>query len=103
MGEGKPGWWRRNERDRAAMDLPPYEPPRFEDGSYVHEVVSALEAEHGCTVTFLGMNVRYPDDWGVRVDGERAFTVERSRNENGNTVYHVDAPTFRERVERAVT
>jgi len=104
MGDGtdKPDWWRRNERARAAMDLPAYEPSRFEDGTYAHEVVADLEAEYGCTITFIGLNVSYPDDWAVRVDGERAFTVGRSRNENGNTIYHLDSETFRERVAAAV-
>jgi len=104
MADGaKPEWWLRNERERERMDLPSYEPSRFEDGTYVHETVSELEANHGCTIRFIGVNVRYPDSWEVRVDGERAFTVERSRDENGNTKYHLDAAAFRSRVEDAVT
>jgi hypothetical protein len=100
-GDPKPDWWVRNERERDQMDLPSYEPSRFENGTYVHEVVSALESEHDCVIRLIGMNVQYPDDWEVRVDGERAFTVDRSRDENGNTRYHVDAETFCERIAQA--
>jgi len=100
--EAKPDWWRKNERDRDRMDLPAYEPSQFEDGTYAHRVVSDLETTHGCSITFIGLNVQYPDSWAVWIDGERAFTVERSRNENGNTVYHVDAEEFRDRVAATV-
>ncbi|WP_336024091.1 hypothetical protein [Halobellus salinisoli] len=98
----KPDWWVRNERERERMDLPSYEPARFENGTYVHDVVSQLESRYDCTITVLGINTEYPDNWEVRVDGECAFTVDRSRDENGNTRYHLDAETFRERVERAI-
>ena len=103
MSDGaKPDWWLRNEREREQMDLPSYEPAQFANGTYVHEVVSELESEHDCTITFLGVNTEYPDNWEVRVDGERAFTVGRSRDENGNTEYHLDADAFCDRIERII-
>ena len=46
-----PRWWARNERLREERGLPPYRPPRFEDGIYTHEVVPELEAELGCDLT----------------------------------------------------
>lgn len=100
--DAKPDWWLENERDRESMDLPAYEPPRFSDGTFVHEVVPALEAAHGCEIRFLGVNVSYPDDWEVRIDGERAFAVGRVRTEGGNTVYQLDADEFESRVEAAL-
>ena len=98
----KPDWWVRNERDRSSMDLPSYEPATFADGEYVHTVVDELEAEYGCEVLLIGINVDYPDEWEVRIDGDPAFTVDRSRNENGNTVYHVESERFRDEVEAAL-
>ena len=102
MTEEKPEWWRRNERIRDEMDLPPYEPSRFRDGTYTHEVVEPLQAAHDCTVRFVGFE-GYPSDWEVRVDGEALFAVGRHRDDNGNTVYETDADEFRRRVESFLT
>ena len=95
---GKPGWWVANERDRASMDLPAYEPSRFSDDVYVHEVVSTLEAEYDCEIRLIGVNVDWGDAWEVRVDGERAFPVERERDESGNTRYRIESSAFERRV-----
>ncbi|WP_459890273.1 hypothetical protein [Halostagnicola bangensis] len=97
----KPDWWRANERARASMDLPSYEPPRFDDSVYVHEVVPTLELVHDCEILFLGINVEYTDEWTVQIDGDDAFSVERSRDDSGNTIYHIDSAAFRSAVERA--
>ena len=101
-GDAKPDWWLANERDRVAMDLPAYEPPQFEDGVYVHEVVGELEAAHDCEIRLMGRNVEWGDEWDVLVDRDPAFSVGRTRDDDGNTVYRIDAEAFRERVERAV-
>lgn len=98
----RPGWWRENDRYKAALDLPPYEPPRFADGAYVHEVVEPLEERYGCGIQFIGVHVRFGDDWEIRIGGETAFPIGRYRDENGNTVYDVTADAFRDRVEEAV-
>lgn len=97
----KPDWWLANEADREAMDLPAYEPPRFADGTFVHEVVPVLEAELGVEVTLIGVNVDWGDEWEVRVDGDCAFTVGRSRDDGGNTHYQVGSATFERRVREA--
>lgn len=99
---GKPEWWVENELDRASLDLPEYEPPRFADGVFVHEVVGSLEADLDCEIRLIGVNVDWGDAWDVRVDGDRAFSVERDRDESGNTHYRVDAGTFERRVREHV-
>lgn len=96
----RPDWWRENDRLRAALDLPAYEPPRFADGSYVHETVAALERE-GHEIRLLAVEPRYPDDWEVRVDGRRAGTVGRRRDGRANTVYETTAARFRDLVRAA--
>lgn len=101
-GEGKPAWWRANERLREEMALPPYRPSRFADDTYTHAVVAPLEAEHGCTIRFVGYRTEYPEDWAVWIDGDPAFPVGRHRDENGNTVYELSAEEFERRVEAAV-
>lgn len=96
--EGQPDWWSENERVKAEMGLPPYEPPRFEDGTYAYEIVERIKAEHDCRVRLLAVNARYGDDWEVRVDGETAFAVGRWRDDNGNTVYETTADQFVEAI-----
>lgn len=92
--DDRPEWWEEIEEWKAEMDLPPYEPPRFEDGTYAYEVVDALEDEHDCRVRLLGVDTRYREDWEVRVDGQTAFEVGRRRDDNGNTVYQTTADAF---------
>lgn len=93
-----PSWWRENQRIRDRYELPQYEPPRFEDGTYTHEVCPDLESEHSCEIRFIGMDVRYPDDWEVRVDGTRAFDIPCRRDRRGNMIYELSADQFRERI-----
>ena len=102
LREGRPDWWRENERLREAMDLPEYRPPRFSDGTYTHRVTGPLETEHGCRIQFAGVNTRYPEDWAVRIDGEPAFGIGRHRDEQGNTVYELAADEFRTAVVEAL-
>ena len=91
---GKPEWWSANEAVKEAFDLPPYEPPRFADDTYTHDVLPDLEHEFDCVIRFVGVDPRYPDDWEVRVDGDRLMTIGRQRDEHGNTVYRTTAGEF---------
>lgn len=97
-GASKPDWWEKNETYRERFELPEYEPPRFYDGVYTHEVVVPLEEKYGCTIQFRGENTEYPDDIDVRVNGETVFSVGRYRTPNGNTRYEITSEEFRERV-----
>ncbi|MEF8813290.1 MAG: hypothetical protein V5A55_05675 [Halovenus sp.] len=94
----KPEWWRKNERLRERMDLPPYEPPRFEDGTPTFRVTDELESEYGCTIRFIGKNTSYPDSFLVTIDGTPVMRVGRHRDDNANTVYEMDATEFREQL-----
>lgn len=97
-----PEWWARNERIREERNLPPYRPPRFEDGVYTHEVVPKLESEFECTIQFAGTNTTYPDDWAVEVNGCSMFSIGRHRDETGNTVYELSADEFVDAFRAAV-
>jgi len=98
----KPDWWHENERLREQMGLPPYEPPRFEDGTPTFRVTDALESEYDCTIRFTGKNTSYPDSFTVTVDGTPVMQVGRHRDDNANTVYETDAEQFRQRLEAKV-
>lgn len=98
----KPDWWIANEEAKAAMNLPDYEPPRFRDGVYVHEVVPSLERKYDCEIKFLGINVDYLDKWEVRIDDEPRITIDRSRDERGNTVYGIESDEFARRLDEAI-
>lgn len=94
----KPRWWLANEEVKEAFDLPPYEPPRFADDTYTHEVVPDLEREFDCSIRFVGVDPRYPDDWEVRVDGRSVTEVGRRRDKHGNTVYGTTSREFAARI-----
>lgn len=101
-GGDRPDWWRQNDAIRAEMGLPSYEPPRFRDGTYTHEVVDPLAERHGCQIRLMAVDPRYGDDWEVRVDGDPVLTVGRHRDDRGNTVYEADAAEIRAAIEAAV-
>lgn len=90
----RPEWWRRNSQLRDRMELPEYEPAKFSDGVYVHEVIPDLEAEYDCTIQLFAVNPEYPDDWQVRVDDDSVMTVQRKKDGAGNTVYEVSSAAF---------
>ena len=90
-GCDSPEWWRKNESIREDMGLPEYEPPRFEDDVYVHDVVPYIEEQHDVSVQFVGVNTEYGDDWEIRLDLEPVLSIGRHRDEAGNTVFEVSA------------
>ncbi len=97
-----PEWWAENQRIREELNLPPYRPPRFEDGTYTHEVTSRLEEEYDCSIRFASVNPRYPEDWSIEVDGRAVASIGRHRDENGNTVYETTTSEFEELFEKAM-
>ncbi len=103
LGEtDKPRWWIENEKLKAVLDLPPYEPPRFLDGTYTHWVVRRLEDEYDCDIRFIDVNPVGSASRQVRVDGEVALTVGNRRDDDGNTVYTMTAERFRNAIENEI-
>jgi hypothetical protein len=90
----RPDWWNENKTIREELELPSYDPPRFEDVVYTHEVVPDLEEQHGIKIRFVGMNTNYGDDWEIQIDGDTVLTIGRHRDENGNTVFEMTANAF---------
>lgn len=94
-----PEWWQKNERLREEMELPRYEPPRFDDGVFTHEVIPQLEDEHDCDITFRSVNPRHPCEWEICVDGACVGTTTRQRTDRGNTIYQLSSADCIELVE----
>jgi hypothetical protein len=101
--EGRPDWWHENGYLREQLDLSEYQPPRFADGTYTHEVTDEIEKNHDCRLQFIGINTRYLDDWEVRINGKAAFKIGRYRDDQGNTVYEISAEKFREMVKAHIS
>ncbi|WP_299263365.1 hypothetical protein [Halorientalis sp.] len=97
-----PTWWLRAAEHFEAQDLAPYQPPRFEDGTYKHIVEAELEADLGVAITLRCKNGEVGDDWTVLVDGDPAGTVGRHRSQDGYTVYETDPDAFRDLIRSAV-
>jgi len=94
-----PSGWVEQARFRDRYDLPPFRPPRFEDGTPVRDTVAALEARFDTRIEF----VRRDAEWTVELDGDPAFPVERRRDMATNVVVGTSAPAFRSAVERRLS
>lgn len=92
-----PDWWIESKRTKEELGLPEYQPPRFLDEVYVHDVIPTLEDEYNVAIRFQGINTQYPDDWTVSVDSNPLFSVGRRRDCKGNTVYQLTSSQFKER------
>lgn len=103
MDSERPQWWRRNAELRARMGLPEYEPSRLADGTYIHEIVAEIEAEHGVEVELVSEDPSYPSVWVFRLDGTDCVTAKRHRDERGNNVYQITAEELREQVAATVS
>lgn len=89
-----PEWWRKNSKLRREMELPAYEPPKFNDGVYTHKAVSKLESKYDVIIRFGSIKPKYPDDWTVWVDGEPVMKIGRHRKKDANTVYEMSSTEF---------
>lgn len=98
----KPDWWRAAIEQHREYDLLPYEPSRLADGTPKYRVVSALEAELGVHVQFVGVDVNYGDEWQIRVDGEMIETVEHERVTDGYSIFHIESDELVESVRSHV-
>ena len=92
----RPAWWRRNEALKRSLDIPAYEPPRFADGTYVHDVIDDVESTFDADVQLVGYDTTFPEDWSLTVDGETVTNVGHGRNSDGNTVFDVTSEQFRD-------
>ena len=97
-----PEWWRSAIEEFAAHELRPYRPPRFADGTYVHEIRTHLESELDVEIDFGATGSAYRDRWSARIDGEPAFELPRYRSADGFTVYDIESSTFADRIRTAV-
>lgn len=101
MSNNQPNWWVENERLRLELGLPAYRPPRFEDGTLVYRVITALEAQFDCRIRLGGVDIGPADEWPVTVDGVEAGRLPRRRDESGNVVYQGIPEEVRTMVQEA--
>ncbi len=100
--ESLPPWWRDAVEEFRAHDLRPYRPPRFADGTPVHDVVGDFSRAYDVEIGFGALGEGYRDTWSVRIDGEQAFAIPRHRAVEGYTVYEIEAEAFAARVREAL-
>lgn len=98
----KPDWWDENEELRQDYELPGFEPPSFQDNSFVHEITEELEERYDCSIRFVNRNPAEDGDWVVLLDGTEVLRTDRYRNEDANSVFELSAKEFRAAVEAHV-
>lgn len=96
-----PDGWVEQARFRERYDLPPFRPPRFEDGGRVRETVDRIERERGVEISFTAYEV-HDEGWVTEIDGRRAFSFERRRSDAANVVFELTEAAFVDRVEDAL-
>jgi len=89
-----PDWWRRNIEEFWTHDMRPYHPPRFESGEFTPPVIGRLEEELGVDIMFRTTAPAVDEAWELLVDGEVVETVDRHRDADGFTQYHLDSGEF---------
>ena len=89
-----PDWWQEAIVEFEDHGLPPYRPPRFEDGTLKHEVVDKLETEFAVTIDFMGINTHPGDEWLVRIDGDPIGRIEHGRAAARFSVFGMTAEEF---------
>lgn len=92
--------WVEQAQFREQYDLPPFRPPRFVDDNPVHPAVERLEADLDTELTFISPEGAH-DDWHLAIDGERALTIDRYRDDAANTIVGMTAATFASQVREA--
>lgn len=97
-----PEWWRDCIKEFENHNLPSYQPPQFNDGRYTYKVVDKLQAKFDISVRFVGVGVKYGDDWTVFVDREPVGEIGRYRNPRGYTVYDMSSQRFEMWIESVV-
>lgn len=95
-----PSGWVEQVQFRKRYDLPPFRPPRFADGTRVREAVETLEAEFDVEIEFTSADVE--EGWWVEIDRERAFTIDRYRDDAANTVIETTAGDFEGRIRETI-
>lgn len=95
----EPPWIEKNNALRRKLGLPEYKPPRFIDGNPTHAIVKHIENKYGCSIYFVGVNTKYPQDWEIWVENKCIMELERRRDSNGNVIYNISQEEFRQCVE----
>lgn len=98
----KPDWWIKNEKIRQKMELPSYDPPRFSDGRYTHEIIPKIESTHDCRIQFISYVETEEREWNIRINGEDICQIGKRRTENGNTIYEIDSKSFEEEILESI-
>jgi hypothetical protein len=97
-----PDWWRHNIELFNQHDMRPYRPPRFTDGKILPPVIDALEDEFEITIRIRSENPQRDGVWMIWIDDESIESVDRTREGEGYTKYHLDSQEFKQIVKSHV-
>lgn len=98
----QPDWWRQNESLKQSYELPSYDAPRFQDGPYVHRVVSSIENELDIQVRLINSEPVENGLWQISIDGDSIEEFGRYRDEDANSVFEIHSEEFRELIQQSV-
>lgn len=99
-----PDWWRENIQEFSAYGMRPYRPPRFSDGEFTPEIINSLEEQLEITIWIRSIDPQKGGSWQIWVNEEPVTSINRTREPEGFSKYHIDSEEFetiiREQVEK---
>lgn len=97
-----PAWWRRNIEEFRRFGLRPYRPPRFLDEELTTEVIDDLESELSVEIRLRTTDPSVDHDWEIWIGDECVSPIEKRREGEAYSEYHMESSTFRELIRSHV-
>lgn len=95
-----PEWWQENIQEFEKHNMRPYRPPQFLNGEPVPETISELEEEYAIDIRIRNESPKEGQKWGIWIDGEFVSDIDRHRDGDGYTEYHLNQHEFRTLVQK---
>lgn len=100
--ENLPTWWRENVKLFEKHGLRPYRPARLADGEPLPIVLQDLEERYDVSISVQTAAPQESNDWEVRVDGEQAAFVTKTRTKQGRSSYEIDSSALERIIAESV-
>lgn len=101
LGENLPSWWTEVNEEFIEHYDRPFQPPRFSDGPYLHQIIAEIEEKYNIEISFITYDPEPNDDWEVIVNGSRIGKVPRHRERTGYSTIEITSKEFADVIDTA--
>jgi hypothetical protein len=96
-------WWQELIEEHEEHSLRPYRPPRFSDGVLMPALTKELENELDINITVIGIDSQHPNQWIIRVDGEKVTELKRERSPDGYSQLNISSDEYKTLIRKDTT